>query len=418
MKRKQLITNKSPILINISGTCGKTTTAKIIETVLNSLGFKVGLASSIGIYLNGKRVKKKDRTGPESFKFLHTRADNLDIIICENVLRHIKIDNFYPARADMCLITNVTEDHIHQTKSKTIKELAQIKSKLIDRCKDDGKVILNGDNKYTKSMAKSKKITKLILFTAKKANIKQLQKFHPLMIYYSHKRSIFKKQRDGKETKIIHNMAELPLTLDMKLNFNIYNLLSAISVLDNLSKIHPPHALLDKYLSKIKLDYAYIPGRFNIYDFKKFIVILDDAHNPESYKEAFRTAKQIKHKRLVSIIKASSTRTPDFITKLGEIAGGNSDLIYVKESFAKDSKKRRSLGGKIAKLLITGIQKSEFPSSNIHVILDEMEAVKTAIQNAKKDDLILVFGYRVDKLAKLISRLRESSTLQTSSNNV
>lgn len=351
---------------------------------------------------------KHDRTGPASFELLHARSKTLDFIICENVLRHLKIDNFYPAPSDTCLITNVTDDHLHQTKSKTIQEIARIKSKLLTRCKESSTIILNGDNKYTRDMSSARKDCKLIFFTTLKPTVTDLQKLHPQSIYYLDNKSVLRLDKKLRKKMILKNLASLPLTLDMRLKFNVYNILAAVCVLDNIenTKIAPKN--LAEKLAEIKLSYAHIPGRFNIFNFKEFMVILDDAHNPESYNEAFRTAKLIQHKRLISVIKASSTRTGEFIKKLGRIAAKNSDLIYVKESFAKDSKKKKQFGGKIAKLLKEGISQTGFPSVRIKTLLDEEEAVKAAIKNAQKDDLILIFGYRINNLSKLISRLKQN----------
>lgn len=411
MNKKLRNTNKTPILINISGTTGKTMTAKIIESVLTKIGYKVGLASSIGIYLNGRRIQKHDRTGPKSFEFLHTRSKKLDVVICENVLRHIKIDNFYPAPTDTCLITNVSDDHVHQTKTGEIKEVAEIKSKLIDQCKSSAIVILNGDNRYTRNIATKKRVNNLILFTTQKSNAHKLKSLKPKLIYHLEEKSIYKIRQNKKRKCLIQDLSKIPLTLDMKLEFNLYNILAAICVLDNLRGITITPKELEVKLSEIKLDYSNIPGRFNIHKFRNFTVILDDAHNPLSYKEAFKTAKRLPHKRLVSVLKASSTRTPKFIIQLGKIAGKNSDFVYIKESFAKDSKRRKSFRGKIAQLIKKGILQTNFSPSKIEIVLEEETAVETAIRNAKENDLILIFGYRIDKLSKLISNLKKSSPL-------
>lgn len=404
-KQKSNIQNTCKV-INITGTNGKTTTAKIIEYILHKLGYKTGLASSIGIYINNKRIKKKDRTGPASYNYLYRKSHLLDFIICENVLRHIKYDHFYPQKSDICLITNISNDHLHQTKTGRITEISEIKSKLIKMNKEDGFLILNGDNKYTLNIAEKNRDKNIIFFTLNQNNIPYLRKLNPKYIYFVKGKSLLKLINKIKVEKIIYDLSKVDLTLKMSSKFNIYNIVSAICVIDNIIEID--YKSVNNILLGLNLNYHIIPGRFNIFNFKNFTVILDDAKNPYGYVNSYNSLKFFKYKRLVSVIKASSTRTPDFITKLGKIAAKHSDFIYIKESFAKDSPKIQMFGKKIAKLLMKGIkQEKRFNAKNIKTILDEEEAVKTAIKNAKIGDLILIFGYRIDKLAKLIYSLKK-----------
>lgn len=79
-------------IITITGTNGKTTVLKILEKLLLDLGCSVGYAGSLGVFVNREKVKGKDSSGPYSYKILHEYKENnnLDFIIVENVLRHIK----------------------------------------------------------------------------------------------------------------------------------------------------------------------------------------------------------------------------------------------------------------------------------------------------------------------------------------
>lgn len=401
---KTKLTGNKPTVINITGTNGKTTTAKIIEHVLTSLNYRVGLASSIGLYRNGRRIRKKDRTGPDTYDYLFRHRNDFDILICENVLRHIKERNFFPLRADICIVTNVSDDHLHQTKSGKVTELAEIKETIINQSKQRNVVILNGDNKYTLGMAQNKTIDKIVLVSIYRNNVEKLLKYKPKAIYLFDNDK-FIRIVNRQEELLIRNVSEIPITLELKLKFNIYNLLFSIAVFDSLSI--PPNIQNDK-LGKITLDYKDIPGRFNIVYFKDFIVILDNAHNPESYKEAFQTALEIPHKRIVSIIKASSTRSKDFTKKLAEISTKYSDFIYLKESFARNSPKKHKCGGKVAETLLKGIKETDFQLENVKTILDEEEAVKDALRNSRKGDIIMIFGYRIERINEVLVNYRRS----------
>jgi cyanophycin synthetase len=406
LKRKSKNKIQETLLINITGTNGKTTTARILDHVLSSLGYRTGLASSIGLYINGKRIKPHDQTGKKAHKLLLSHMNKLDILIVENVLRHIRLKNFFPKKADYCLITNVSNDHIHQVKSRKIQDIADIKETLIRQNKINGFIILNADNKYTLQIAKKYLEEDTVILYTTNSDIKELEKNKPKAIYFIKKNNVFVKKKNQEETLVLANMHTIPCTLGMKVRFNVENLIAAIAILDNLSQLNKD--TLYNAIKTFTLDFNKIPGRFNLYDFKNFMVILDNAHNPKSYHEAFKSVRSLPYKRLVSVIKASSTRTSDFIERLGEIAARYSDLIYVKESFTPGSPQQKRMGGTIASILKKGILNKGFNPKNIQVILSEEEAVETAIRKARKKDLILIFGYRIEKLNKLITRLQKS----------
>lgn len=410
MKKKLIQFAKT---INITGTNGKTTTSKIIELVLIKLGYKVGLTGSAGIYINGVRVKRKDRSGPKSYQYLHEYREKLDIIIVENVLRHIKNNTFYPDQADICLITNIADDHIHQTPNNSIEEIALIKSKLTKRNRSTGLTILNADNQYTKII--SKKTNGEIVYFG--INTKPNCIASKALYYHFKDNKIFRLHK-GNKIKLLDNINKYPLTYNLNLNFNIYNILSAIAVLDNLPDLELQFSKTHNILKTIDLTYKFIPGRFNIFNFNDFTVILDKAHNPKSYMHVFKSlVSGFEYKRLVSIIKSSRTRNDNFIKKLGSIAAQYSNFIYIKENIIDNPKKRGRYQGKVANLLRSGIRDQNFDMQKTKTIIGERKAVKEAIDNSRPGDLLIIFGYKIDDLNTYIKQLQSKylSSLQTSS---
>ena len=53
-------------IVAITGSNGKTTTARMIAHVLKGMGRKVGLTSTDGIFVDGRRIRKGDMSGPRS----------------------------------------------------------------------------------------------------------------------------------------------------------------------------------------------------------------------------------------------------------------------------------------------------------------------------------------------------------------
>ena len=55
-------------LLGVTGTKGKTTTTYMIKEIMEKAGKKVGLIGTIATYINGKKIKDRDRTTPESLE--------------------------------------------------------------------------------------------------------------------------------------------------------------------------------------------------------------------------------------------------------------------------------------------------------------------------------------------------------------
>ena len=62
-------------VIAITGTNGKTTTTRIINSTLSRMGYCVGMTSTDGIYINGKCIDTGDDTGFESAKCILYNRD-------------------------------------------------------------------------------------------------------------------------------------------------------------------------------------------------------------------------------------------------------------------------------------------------------------------------------------------------------
>ncbi len=69
-------------VISITGTNGKTTTTRMISHVFNKCGFKVGITSTSGIYIDGQCIEEGDSADPESArKILNSRE--VDVAVLE-----------------------------------------------------------------------------------------------------------------------------------------------------------------------------------------------------------------------------------------------------------------------------------------------------------------------------------------------
>ncbi len=117
-------------IIGVTGTKGKTTTAHIIYHILNSLGKRVGILSSISV--PGLHVTSPD---PISLhKFLKEFVDDNDEYAVIEVSSHgIDQKRIAGVYFDVGVLTNIAPEHLDY--HKTLKEYRRIKMSFINSCK-------------------------------------------------------------------------------------------------------------------------------------------------------------------------------------------------------------------------------------------------------------------------------------------
>ncbi|NSA86477.1 UDP-N-acetylmuramyl tripeptide synthase [Clostridium beijerinckii] len=140
-------------------------------------------------------------------------------------------------------------------------------------------------------------------------------------------------------------------------------------------------------------------GRFNMYNYLNRRVILDYAHNIEGYRAIISSLRKIKGDNdLIGVIGIPGDRKDDIGYAIGEICANNFDKIVIKED--KDKRGRKS--GEIADILEKSILKTN-ENANLKICLDEVQALKYAIDISNKGDIIVVFYEKLDSLLEFIN---------------
>ncbi len=116
----------------------------------------------------------------------------------------------------------------------------------------------------------------------------------------------------------------------------------------------------------------------------KFKILIDYAHNSLSMENLLNTLREYNPKRLVVIFGSGGNRPKIRRYQLGETSGKLADL-----SILTSDNSRFESTSDIIKDIEVGMKKT---NGKYIVILDRSEAIKYAIFNAKKGDLIVLAG--------------------------
>lgn len=388
-------------VISVTGTNGKTTTTRLIGHVLSCAGYKVGMTTTGGVYINNRCIEKGDTTGYESAMSVLLNKD-VEVAVLETARGGIIKHGLAYDMADVGVITNITEDHLGLDGLKDLKDLANVKSLVVEAVKDEGYSVINGDDPISLTIIDRIK-SNLIIFSKDENNpyLRHNLEKGGIGIYLKEENIYY--QKCNEIIKIV-SLKNIPITLRGKVRFNIENSMSAAAALLALG-VAP--RIISKGFTSFYGDEENNPGRFNIFNLDGISIILDYGHNKDGYRAVGETLMKMKHKRLVGIIGVPGDRLNSDIIEVGRIAGKSFDKIYIKE----DDDKRGRGKGEVAELLKLGVtQSGRIDENDIEILDNEREALIRAIDSAKYGDTIMVFLEKYEPLLQIVKERIECAS--------
>lgn len=390
-------------IISVTGTNGKTTTTRLIGHVLQCAGYKVGMTTTGGIYINNVCIDEGDTTGYDSALSVLLNKE-VEVAVLETARGGIIRKGLAYDMADVGVITNITEDHLGIDGINDLESLAHVKSLVLEAVKDDGYAVINGDDKVSVSLLDRIK-SKLVVFSKDSHNplLNKAIASDGIAVYLKDNNIYL--QRKHKLVKII-KVEDIPITLMGQIKFNVENSLAAVAA---LVSVGIPYKIIIKGLNSFNGDEVGNPGRFNVFNVKGARVILDYGHNKEGYRAVAEVLKEVKHKRLIGIIGVPGDRLDNDIVEVGRISGQCFDYIYIKE----DDDKRGRRNREVAELLKKGVMESGvIDEINVKILENEREALIEAIDNAKPGDVIMVFFEKYQPLLDIVKSRMGNSMLE------
>ena len=379
-------------IVAITGTNGKTTTTRITAHIYQQTGQVVGYTTTDGIYINEYLVEKGDNTGPYSAGVI-LKDPTVEVAVLESARGGILRSGLAFDSCDIGVVLNVAADHLGLGDIQTIEQMAQVKSVVAETVKPGGYAILNADDPLVAAMAERVNC-KVAYFSMKSDNpiIKEhIRRDGLAAIYENGYLSIL----EGEWTLRIEKAVNLPVTMQGMAPFMIANALAAclaafaqgvdIEVIRRGVRTFQPSA-------------DQTPGRMNLFDLGKYHVLVDYAHNPHGYQAVGDFVRNWQGER-IGIVGGPGDRRDEDLILLGKISAQIFDRIIIKED--EDTRGRNR--GEVADLIAKGIYQ-ENPQANFETILDETQAIKTGLNQANTDNLVVVLPESVSQAIDLIKQ--------------
>lgn len=364
-------------IIAVTGTNGKTTTTRLIAHIVKNNGYKVGFTTSDGIYVQNHMLEKGDTTGPMSTEFI-LKDPTVEFAILETARGGILRSGLGFSRCDIGIITNIQEDHLGIADINDLKDLARVKAVVVNSVKKDGWAVLNADDVNCVEIAAGLDC-KIAYFSMNEhcdVIVNHCRKGGIAAIYENGFITIKKGDWKMRVEKATH----VPLTLNGKAKFMIANVLAA-TLASYLWGFKTEDIKLS--LATFIPSAAQTPGRMNIFDFKKFKVMIDFAHNPSGYLGIEDFLQSINSTHKIGIIAGVGDRRDADIKDCATIAARMFDHIIIRQ----EKHLRGRTEEEIINLIIEGIT-SVNKKVTYEIIPKETDAIKHAINIAKDGTFI------------------------------
>ncbi|WP_326511688.1 cyanophycin synthetase [Clostridium intestinale] len=375
-------------VISVTGTNGKTTTTRLISYIFNLIGYKVGMTSTDGIFVGDKCIDTGDDTGAESAKTIFLNKD-VEVAVLETARGGIIRKGLAYDFADVGIITNITEDHLGLDGINSMEELMFVKSLVVEEIREGGYAVINADD-YWSLQALSRIKSKKVFFSFDKDNRYIMENISNggIAIYLDENNLMV---TNNNKTYKICAIDKIGISLDGKLKYNIGNAMAAVGA---LVAMNVDYCIIAKGLESFKSDEKTNRGRFNQFEINGVNVILDYGHNYQGYKSVISSLVDMKVKNLIGVIGVPGDREDGSSIKIAELCGEHFDKVFIKEDKDKRGRKERE----VAEILERGVLKTIKEKNNVKVVLDELEALREALNIAQKGDLIVVFYEKFDRL--------------------
>lgn len=360
-------------LVGVTGTNGKTTIATLLWKLFTALGYQCGLISTVQNQV-GEKVIPATHTTPDAVSvnalLAHMAEEGCQYVFMECSSHAIHQHRITGLQFAGALFSNITHDHLDY--HKTFDEYIRVKKSWFDALPSAAFAISNADDKRGMVMLQN---------TAAK------KYFYSLKTMADFKGKILDNSITG-----LHMMVnDTEVYFRMIGEFNAYNLLAVYGAAVCLGE--------DKNVALQLL--SILDGAEGRFDYtvsknEKVIGIIDYAHTPDALLNVLATIKKLRqgHERIITVVGCGGDRDKTKRPVMAEVACEYSDKVI----FTSDNPRSED-PLEILKDMEAGV--NVVARKKYITIADRREAIKTAVNLAMKEDIVLVAGKGHEKYQEI-----------------
>lgn len=359
-------------LVGITGTNGKTTTTTLLYELFKSLGYKVGLLSTVRNII-GTEVIPASHTTPDAIQLNALLRDMVDkgvthcfMEVSSHAIHQHRISGVQFAGA---VFTNITHDHLDY--HKTFDEYIKAKKAFFDKLPEDAFALVNVDDKHGEVMLQ---------------NCRAEHKSFALKTLADFKCKIIENQFDG----LFLNIDNQEVWTKLIGSFNAYNLLTIYAVAVLLGEDKMSILTSISRLNSVEGRFQYIKSANGV------IGIVDYAHTPDALENVLSTIKDIRsgNEQVIAVVGCGGDRDKGKRPVMASIACSYADKVI----FTSDNPRTED-PELIIKDMEAGVEAIHYKKTLS--VTNRKEAIKAACSMSSPGDIILIAGKGHEKYQEI-----------------
>ena len=384
----------------VTGTNGKTTTARMLAHIAKMAGHTPGLTTTDGVYIDGERTVEGDMTGPVSAQMV-LRDPQIDFAVLETARGGLLRAGMGVAEVDVGAVINVASDHLGLKGIDTLEQLAEIKRIVVEVAQDCA--VLNADDPNVLKMS-AYTDAKVICYVT-------MNPSHPLVrehIRAGGRACALEQGVNGHMVTLYDKGSHIPLlwthlipaTLEGRALHNVQNAMVASAMAFSMG------IKLDAIrhgLRTFDTTFFQAPGRMNVFNEHPFKVLMDYGHNAHAVGVMADLAQRLDTSgRRIVVVAGPGDRRDEDLREIAAAVSGRFDHYICR----RDDGLRGRDGDEVPRIIAKALLAGGVAEADITVIPDEQQAVDAALRMAAPGDLVLVFADALTRTWKQIIRFQ------------
>jgi UDP-N-acetylmuramyl tripeptide synthase len=382
----------------VTGTNGKSTTVRMVASIMGAAGRSAGLTSTDYIRVGGELLDKGDYSGTGGARML-MRHPEVEMAVLEVARGGLLRRGLGVERVDAALITNVAADHLGEYGINTVPELIEAKFIVRRALKGKAPLILNADDEGVVGFARA--LDQPITWFG-------LDPLNPLLRQKADQDAAWLEEgwliaSAGAQQRRVVRLEDIPAAMGGVVRHNIANALGAMCIALELGLSDED---VRKGLAAFKGDEQDNPGRGNWFEHEGIRMLVDFAHNEHGMNALADTVNGIEADRVVLLMGQAGDRLDKDIGDLTRAACRmQPDRLMICELPGYErGRDPFVVPGIIRKFAL----EAGLPERNTEIFPAPLDAVKSALDDARAGDLLVLLALtqRLEAL-ELIHRFME-----------
>ena len=372
-------------IIGITGTNGKTTTAYLIEGILQQAGYRVGIIGTINYHYRGQTFANPMTTpeAPDLQRILEEmRRAGVTHVVMEVSSHAVDLCRVAKCQFDIGVFTNLSQDHLdfHQTMDRywSCKKRFFTEHLSLSPKKDKAQAVINREDEKGRQLQQALHIPTTTVGQAADDHIRPLAASFDI---------------SGIKGKIATPAGTFEFNSALVGSHNLENILCSTGVAVALGLA--PH-IIKAGIEQVKA----IPGRLErISSQTGKYVYVDYAHTPDALAHALSALKSLTTNRLICVFGCGGNRDRGKRPQMGSIAGKLCDLAIV----TSDNPRKEAPMDIIAQVVEgtrrfsphaydAGRLTVEFETKGHVIEADRRQAIRLGVAVARPGDVLLIAG--------------------------